>query len=69
MSPVPASSVHPLRERRLASKIRGSALAHALGISAPYLWDLEHGNRPFSEKLLARYERHLTRFEKKAGAA
>ena len=44
-----------LRRRRRAARIRLIEMAAHLDISAPYLFDLEHGNRRFSAGHRAAY--------------
>jgi len=57
-----------LRARRLALDIPLIEIAALLGISAPYLWDLEQGNRPMDAERRRRYERALVRAEKRVKA-
>lgn len=54
-----------LRARRLALALSLTEIAAALGISTPYLWDLEHGHRPMDEAKRRRYLAALGKAEKK----
>ena len=44
----PPDSPSSLRLRRRAARIKLVDMAEFMSISAPYLYDLEHGNRRFS---------------------
>lgn len=56
-------SSEPLQKR--AAHVGLRALAREMGISAPYLWDLENGNRPVSPTLRQRHARALGKFKVK----
>jgi len=42
-------------------------LAFELDVSAPYLSDLEHGNRGFSEEMFNRAKEEISKFKKNLG--
>lgn len=48
-----------MRSMREKAKISLRSVASKLGISPPYLSDLERGNRCFSEEMIARYKEAL----------
>lgn len=54
MSKTPAELV---REARESKRVTLRQLAEMLGVSAPYLSDIEHGRRPVTEKLAEGLER------------
>lgn len=57
-SPATASRIIAARE---ASKVSQKALAIEMGISQPYLSDLEHGNRKWSMELFLKAKDALVR--------
>ncbi len=57
-----------LRLRRKTLNLSLTEIASALGISAPYLWDMEHGYRPMSDAYRQAYGRALARLAKKVKA-
>ena len=57
-----------LRARRVALDVSLTEIAAFLGISVPYLWDLEHGHRPMDEAKRRRYVSALVRAERKVKA-
>ncbi len=60
--PVPDHSAtgHAMRERRKKAGLSLRTLAERMGLSAPYLCDLELGRRAWSEQLAARFVAALT---------
>jgi transcriptional regulator with XRE-family HTH domain len=57
---LPADDVGPiLREEREKSGITKQDMADALSISPVYLYDLERGNRKWTNELLASYQEKL----------
>lgn len=49
---------------RILRRKRGASLrfvAKSLGLSAPYISDLERGNRAFTEDMITRYKEALNR--------
>jgi len=54
-----------LRARRVALDVSLTEIAAFLGISVPYLWDLEHGHRSMDEAKRRRYAAALRRVEER----
>lgn len=55
----PVAIGQQMRGLRLQAKLTLRTIAGRLGFTAPYISDLERGNRTFSEELVARYKEAL----------
>ena len=59
----PAPAGESLRDKRLRRGVSLRALARTMGISAPYLVDLELGRRAINPALVGRYRAALATFK------